>query len=139
MEINTNLYETYYNELEHYHPYLIPQIVGVRPWGTRGIQITLNNGQRFNYDSSWHSIRRVVEYAEYEADDVTDENTREIFANNLAELMLTSGINQTELSKRTGLSSGTISNYISKKATPSLTAIRKIAHALDCPIADLIG
>ena len=139
MEINTSIYDSYYEELKQYHPYLTPQIVSVRPWGTRGIQVTLNNGQRFNYDSSWHSIRRVMDCVENGVDDVTDENTREIFSNNLSELMLSRGLNQSDLAGRTGLSSGAISNYISKKATPSLTAIRKIACALDCPIADLIG
>ena len=50
----------------------------------------------------------------------------------------TQTFNQPELSKRTGLSVATISKYMKKQATPTITNLEKIAYALNCSRDDLM-
>jgi transcriptional regulator with XRE-family HTH domain len=71
-------------------------------------------------------------------EDLTDELCRSALSYNLIELMDRKGFSQKTLAEYTGLGKGTIYNYINKKATPSLTALRKIAYALGCTVSELV-
>lgn len=62
----------------------------------------------------------------------------EIFADNLVDIMKEYRITQKELSEDSGLSEGTISNYIHKKQMPGIKAIINLAYALDISIDDFI-
>ena len=62
----------------------------------------------------------------------------DIFADNLAEMLMEARMTQRELADETGLSESTISRYLHKQAIPSLKAIVNIAYALDCSMDDLI-
>ena len=137
MQINTTKYENFYEDLKRYYPYMVDKIVEVRPWGGHGIQLLLHDGSKYNYDPRIHSMRKYEEYDPKQIEKMNDESCRNIFAINLIELMDAKGFNQRTLSERTGLSTGIIHKYINEKASPSLTALHKLAYVLDCTIGDL--
>lgn len=61
-----------------------------------------------------------------------------IFGVNLMEMLHENGMTQRDLADDTGLSEGTISNYIRGRQLPGVKAIVNIANALNCSIDDLI-
>lgn len=60
------------------------------------------------------------------------------FSDNLLELLEDRCMTQRELARASGISAGSISAYINKKALPSIKAILNIACALDVDVAELI-
>lgn len=60
------------------------------------------------------------------------------FGDNLKSMMYESGMNQSDLSKESGLSKSMISRFIRKETIPSLKSVINLAYALDCNINDLI-
>ena len=62
----------------------------------------------------------------------------DIFADNLREILEDYRMSQKELADVTGLSEGTISNYINKRQLPGIKAIINISEALNMSIDDLI-
>ena len=63
----------------------------------------------------------------------------DIFADNLRSLMNEERMSQNELSRRTGISQGTISRYLNKQCMPSVPALVNIAHVFrGVEITDLL-
>lgn len=62
----------------------------------------------------------------------------DIFAGNLIEMMWEARMTQSELAELTGLSEGTISNYIHKRQLPGVKAILNISYVLNCDLSELI-
>lgn len=63
----------------------------------------------------------------------------DIFAANLQSLMNEERMSQSELSRRTGISQGTISRYLNRQCMPSVPALVNITHAFKgCDIHDLL-
>lgn len=62
----------------------------------------------------------------------------EIFSDNLKGYLEDYRITQKDLSEMTGLSEGTISNYIHKRQMPTIKAILAISYALDESVNELI-
>lgn len=60
------------------------------------------------------------------------------FGASLFDLMEQEGLNQKELAEESGLSEGSISNYIHGKQMPNVKAIVNLAYALECDVSDLI-
>lgn len=139
MKINTSTYERIYEEFKIYHPYMIDQVCEVRPWSSSSILVITNDGGRFSFDKYSKAIRRLGVNEPTDINDITDENTRELFAANLVDLMQSRGFSQRSLAERTGLSVGVISNYLNKRTTPTVSAAYKLAMALECSIGDLTG
>ena len=138
MEINTDQYREMYEEFKRYRPDLVGEIRTYRPKHLYAIRVTLLNGRQFDYNGRTKTYREVREYYATQPDEVTDDACREIFASNLAELMRVKGFGQPELSEQTGLSTASISKYLRKKATPTITNLEKIAHALNCSRDELL-
>lgn len=62
-----------------------------------------------------------------------------IFADNLRSLMDEERMSQNELSRKTGISKGTISRYLNAQCMPSVNALVNIAHVFKgCEITDLL-
>lgn len=61
-----------------------------------------------------------------------------IFGDNLVNMLDDARMSQRDLADETGLSEGTISNYIHKRQIPGIKAIINISYALDCDLNDLI-
>lgn len=136
--MNTKYYEEIFDEFKSYHPYLVNDVDDYRPRGDVGIRLTMKNGMKYDFDKNTKGIRRVEDYSMNGIKDITEERCRESISYHLIEMMGLRGYNQTTLAECTGLGKGTIYNYINKKATPSATALRKMAQALDCSISDLL-
>jgi DNA-binding Xre family transcriptional regulator len=138
MEIKTEYYEEMLDEFTRYRPDLASEIRDCKPKHLHAIRITLMNGRQFDYNGRTKTYREVRRNYVAESNDITDEDCREIFAANLAELMRMKGFGQPELSERTGLSTASISKYLRKKATPTITTLEKIANALNCNRDELL-
>ena len=138
MDIKTDYYEDMLDEFKRYRPDLVKEIRNCTPKHLNAIRVTLSNGRQFDYNGRTKTHREIHEYYVAEPNDITDETCREIFAANLAELMRMKGFGQPELSERTGLSTASISKYLRKKATPTITNLEKIAHALNCSRDELL-
>lgn len=60
------------------------------------------------------------------------------FGDNLASILEEQGMNQSQLARDAGLSVSRISDYINKRAVPSVFAIINMAYALDMSIDEFI-
>ena len=138
MEIKTDYYDRMLDEFISYRPDLTEEIRRCEPKHLHAIRITLRDGRRIDYNGRTKTYHEVREYHTAKPDEVTDEACREIFASNLAEIMRLKGFGQSELSQRTGLSTAAISKYLKQKATPTITTLEKIAHALNCSREELL-
>lgn len=69
---------------------------------------------------------------------MTEIKWLEIFGDNLTSILYEAKLTQRDLADMTGLSEGTISNYINKRQMPGIKAIINIADALGCGVDDLI-
>lgn len=131
-------YESIVESFKDDHPYLARDLYDWRPRGDKGIRIILNDGTEYDYDIVSRGARRVKNFTMPTVNDITDEQCRASIAYHLNEYMTMRGFTQYTLAEYTGLSKASIHNYMLGKATPSATALRKIAHALDCNISDLM-
>lgn len=69
---------------------------------------------------------------------MTEVEWLDMFSDNLVNMMNGVRISQRDLADATGLSEGTISNYIHRRQMPGVKAIVNIAYALDCSMDDLV-
>lgn len=138
MIIDTSYYEDKFEELKRYHPYLIEHVRKVRPRGEGGIRVTLDDGTQYDYISAAIGIRRVVSYAPETINEITDATSRKVFIYRLTDLMEQNGFNQQTLSKRSGVSKAMIHKYLHGEASPTSTALRRIAYALGCTVGELL-
>lgn len=95
--------------------------------------IKLRDGRVIAYDEYSNTIRYIARRDEV----LTEEEYKKEFCRRLRRRMHVENITQIELSRRTGLSQGLISQYISGKANPTLHNVYKIARALGCSIDEL--
>lgn len=61
------------------------------------------------------------------------------FGNNLAALLVKRGVSQSELAKRTGLTTAAISRYITGKRQPRGFVVAQIAEAIGVTTDELLG
>ena len=131
-------YENIVESFKNDHPYMERDLYDWRPRGDAGVRLVLHDGSEYDYDIVSRGVRRVKKFNISKPEDITDEQCRASIAYHLNEYMTLRGFTQYTLSEYTGLSKASIHNYMLGKATPSATALRKIAHALGCNITDLL-
>lgn len=136
--MNVKHYEDIFNRFEEASPHLAAMVDDWRPRGDWGIRVTLTDGAKYDYDIYSPAPRPVKNLNWEDANKLDEQQCREAFAYRLKDIMTVRGHTQWTLAEYTGLSRGTINNYIHAKATPSLVAIKKIAQALDCSVTELI-
>lgn len=136
--MNIKHYEEVYEKFKEVSPHLAPMVVDYRPRGDWGIRVVLSDGAEYDYDIYSPAPRPVKNKNWNDAVTIDEQTCREAFAYRLQDWMKIRNHTQWTLAEYTGLSRGTINNYIHAKATPSLTAIKKIARALDCSVTELI-
>lgn len=136
--MNINHYNEIFEQFTAYHPYLVNDVRDWRPRSDRGIRLIMEDGTMYDFDTITKGVRRVEDHGMYEMEEITEDRCRASIAYHLTELMGLKGYTQQTLSEYTGLGKGSIYNYINGRATPSATALRKLAQALDCSIADLL-
>lgn len=69
---------------------------------------------------------------------MTEQEWRELFADNLKRMMDEYGCSQRELADEVGISESAVSRYLYAQQVPKATALLNIAYALDCTVDDLI-
>lgn len=69
---------------------------------------------------------------------MTQVEWRNIFGNNLADILQEKGISQAQFAKDAGMSVSRINDYINKNATPTIFAIINMAYALDMDVNELV-
>lgn len=69
---------------------------------------------------------------------IKDTNILKTFEKNLSELMTRKKVSQTDLANKLGISSANIHRYLSGKVEPKITAIDKIARAMDIEAHELL-
>ena len=63
---------------------------------------------------------------------------KEVFGDNLASILKEKKMSQSQLAKRSGVSTGMISDYINKRSIPGIMAAINMAYALDVSIEDFV-
>lgn len=138
MFIDTEYYEGKLEELKRYHPYLVGHIRRVRPRGEGGIRVTLDDGTQYDYINAAIGIRRVVSYSPTTLDEITEDTSRKVLVYRLTDLMEQNGFSQQTLAQRAGLSKGAVNKYLQGTASPTSTALRRMAYALGCTVGELL-
>lgn len=69
---------------------------------------------------------------------MTQSEWREIFGNNLVDILKDRGMSQAQLARDSELSVSRISDYINGNATPSIFAVINMAYALDIDIGEFV-
>jgi DNA-binding phage protein len=137
--LNTRYYETCFEDFKKRWPVAAEDAVEYRPKGEYAIRITMRDGRQLDYNMRAKGSLRYVDTVDIcGASEFTDEYCRAIFSNNLSERMAVKGYGQATLAKETGLSQAVISKYLKKQSTPTISAVRRIAHVLDCSVDDLM-
>lgn len=138
MQIDVTRHEEIFQEFLKYHPYWEPEIEGYSPKNRYAIRVRLRDGRYVDYNSMNNSCRVGRDIVVNSPNDITDDDCRIAFSNNLVEYMSSKGFNQVTLAERTGLSTVAISKYMRGTMTPSITALQKIAYALNCTPDELL-
>ena len=68
---------------------------------------------------------------------MTRDEWRIIFGDNLHDILTSYGMSQNQLAKESGLSIGTISDYVNKWTVPNIPAIINMAYSLDVNVEEL--
>ena len=138
MQINTVSHEEMFKKFLQYYPQWKDEILGYSPKNQYSIRVSMTGGRYVDFNARSNTYRWGQEYVVSTPDDVTDEFCRTVFATNLVEYMNVKGFNQVNLAERTGLSTAAISKYMRGISTPSITALQKIAYALNCAPEELL-
>jgi ribosome-binding protein aMBF1 (putative translation factor) len=67
------------------------------------------------------------------------EASKDLVTNRIAEARAARGVSQQQLAARLRVGQSTVSRWEAKNANLTLATLRRIAHALDCEAADLLG
>ena len=137
--MNTEYYESIFDDFKKRHPYMLDDVLDYNPRGEMGIRIKLANGDSYDYDIMTRGLRKTKFFSIEDISEVTEERCRSVLAHNLSERMALKGYSQQNLAEHTGLSKGTIYNYIHGTSTASAIALRKLAMALNCTIDELLS
>lgn len=111
----------------------IDKVVEYKELDFTRVQVTLQDGSRYLYNSGGTYVRRLPK----DPQRLTDHEFRREFGRRLQEIMYFKCITQQELADRTGLHQWQISNYINGKNTPSFRTVDLIAKAIGCSTDDL--
>lgn len=123
-------YGDFQYEMDGFASYFPSYFRDMVSWMARGhstIIATLKDGSIVEYNHNLNTIRFVREY------DGDETSYRRELSIRLVELMEENGFDQRQLSKVSGISQQTISNYIHRRTTPSGYAIRKLEEVFGCP------
>lgn len=123
------------DNFERYFPSFASNMVRWYPSGKNTIIVQMNDGSDIEYNDVLNTIRNIREPEDML--DETEAEWRKNFSNRLIVKMVDAGYDQSSLAETIGVSQGSMSNYIHRKATPSAWIIRKLANALKCDVSEL--
>ena len=140
------MHERYYEIFERFKRHFPSEKDNIADWypSTRNeIVVRFKNGEamyfsgnqdRFGYINKWD----VNEDGEYSRHELSDEELRYKFSFKLRRLMQSRYMNQTELSKATGISAISISHYMNGRTLPDYKNLLRIANVLTCSVSELM-
>ena len=120
-------------EFELNYPYIADKMTDCRETKYGEYIIRTSEGKTYLYDSIGSQLRILP-------DDIctmSDQEYAKEFSARLRRMLIRRGVSQLMLSKRTGISNVTVSNYVRGKKVPSLPNLARIAKALNCAMDDL--
>lgn len=120
-----------------WYPRMYNRTVECRPSGRSNILVTLDDGEKMEFDSLDNSIRSVTKYYTNSVNDVDEESWRKEFGRKLHRAIVDKGITQEQLSDMTGISRQMLSRYIRGNSTPSGYILSRLAEVLDCDVREL--
>jgi DNA-binding Xre family transcriptional regulator len=138
--MNISYYEEILEECFESYPFLRNGFVDYRPAGEYSIRLDYEDGHKCIYDTRTRAFKGTTGHKELidNIKNITDEYCKNKIANNLNDIMCAKGYTQSGLARDTGLSIGTVNNYLYGKASPSITKLAKIAYVLNCTMDDLL-
>lgn len=129
------MWDSIFEDFEFNYPNIANRVIDWYPSGRMEIVVTLDDNTKRYFNFLDKTIRHAFDgESEYESED----DWRQMFARKLKKKMHDSFITHPELSELTGISTVTLSKYVSGKSTPSTYNIQKIARALNCSVYELI-
>ena len=69
---------------------------------------------------------------------MTRDEWRVVFGDNLVDILHDCKMSQRQLASISGLSTGSVSDYVNKWTVPNVTAIVNMSYALDVDVDDLV-
>lgn len=119
-----------FHNFKLYFPTVSSKTVNYVETGPYELTVELNDGDFVLYDDTNNSIRRLPR----DRNRMTERECQIEFSDRLFRIMNRNHMTQLELSEKTGIPQSSISNYINRKATPSLYNLDRIAKALGCSV-----
>lgn len=139
MKIKSEYYDEMFKAFERKCSGWAERAVEVKPKHEHAIRVTLDNGDKVDYNFRTDSFRYITRDENCgRLREINDLDCRNTFSRNLMDRMKTKGFGQATLAERTGLSSAIISKYLNKKSTPTITNAIRIADVLDCEVEELL-
>lgn len=139
MKIKSEYYDEMFKAFERKCSSWAERAVEVKPKHEHAIRVTLDNGDKVDYNFRTDSFRYITRDGNRDRlREINDLDCRNTFSRNLMDRMKTKGFGQATLAERTGLSSAIISKYLNKKSTPTITNAIRIADVLDCEVEELL-
>ena len=134
-----NNHDELYEEAIRYYPFLTRDLIEWHPYKDDGLAIVFSyeDGSKMFYDSILKGIRYFSPSSTSDSY-IDEERWRKEVGFNIHRAMLKYGIDQAELSARSGISQGTISRYTDGLITPSSYKLRRIADVLGCDMDELM-
>lgn len=134
--IGSEFYQKIFDEFKTMVPWVMRDIADWYPSGQMEITIKLKDGSRMIYDYVDKKWQMISSYAcDYW---ITEKEWRYEFARKLKRRLNIKGMNQTDLSKLTGITQAQLSRYLSGEASPRGYNVLKIARALECSVSELV-
>lgn len=148
--MSTSYYEYVLDECRMRCPFAEGEINRWYKYADDEIIVIMKNGGAIHYNNllKCYTYRDTIEELEqflkfdrnkYKEEDEYRSAWSLEFAKKLYVKMLKIGINQAELSYRTGISQGSIANYVNGRTVPNIYYAYKIAEVLGCTLNDLVN
>lgn len=135
--LRKDIYDRMFDEFCIRNVRTIEEIDSWYPCGQFEIKILMSDGNKLIYNNLDKTVRNVTGHDE--DDYIFDEDTcRKEFRYKLQEAMAVKGVNQKELSLRSGVSRLSISNILNGKQTPSIYLAYKLANSLGYSLHEFI-
>lgn len=128
-------YDRILDQFEQYYPDIYRQTVDWWPSGRYHITVKLEDLMMFEFDATSNTIRR-VRPDNYKSDVEVLKND---IGHNIQKLIFASGIPQSEIASRVGITEAMMSRYIHGTSMPGINKVYSLAAALDCRVIDILG
>ena len=130
-------YRDYFEDFFYYTIFRESEVYDWRPGVHNELIVYLDDGAIVSYNCMSHNCAYIYR-PDVSDDDMTDEESKERFADNLVRIMDKHFMTQRELSEKSGISQVSINKYVHGVSTPTIIHVKRLARALKCSVTDLI-